>query len=370
MPKNNFVIKYRAFLSYGHADTKWAKWLHGRLECFRFDTDLIRTVTPRAPVPRTLRPIFGDREDFSGGHSLTEATVAALDASAALIVLCSTISATRPAVNEEVRLFRSRHPDRPVIPVIIEGHFPVNFPPALRFELAADGSLSDRSLTILGPDLRKSGDGKGLGLAKVVAGLTGLSSDDVYRRAERARLQQGRVRAAVAAVIAALTIIGGWFFWQSRQQHQTLAEVAALLDKHGAAQASVPGVREGLTQAITAIVEGSATDRRYTEALELLRAGKARADKDGKGAAAAYRNLASIAGVSDPKREAMFWNGAFQLDAGQAEAWFGQLAQNHLGEAGWQRDLSLSYDRVGDVQTKPGYLAEALKFYRDGLVIR
>ncbi len=49
------------------------------------------------------------------------ATIAALDAWAALIVVCSPIAATRPAVNEEVRLFRSRHPGRPVIPVIIEG---------------------------------------------------------------------------------------------------------------------------------------------------------------------------------------------------------------------------------------------------------
>ena len=87
-------------------------------------------------MPKTLRPIFRDREDFSGGHTLTEATVAALDASAALIVLCSTVSAGRPAVNEEVRLFRARHPDRPVIPVIIEGTYPDNFPPALRYELA------------------------------------------------------------------------------------------------------------------------------------------------------------------------------------------------------------------------------------------
>ena len=114
-------FKYRAFLSYSHRDTGWAKWLHARLESFRIDKDLIGRETPVGPVPKTLRPIFRDREDFSGGHTLTDATVAALDASAALIVLCSTVSAGRPAVNEEVRLFRSRHPERPVIPVIIEG---------------------------------------------------------------------------------------------------------------------------------------------------------------------------------------------------------------------------------------------------------
>src|SRR5215510_6693385 len=122
------ALKYRAFISYSHADASWAKWLHGRLESFRFDKDLIGRETSLGTVPKTLRPIFRDREDFSGGHSLTDATVAALDASAALIVLCSTVAATRPAVNEEVRLFRARHPERPVIPVIVEGDWPDNAP--------------------------------------------------------------------------------------------------------------------------------------------------------------------------------------------------------------------------------------------------
>jgi len=93
-------FKYLAFLSYSHRDTAWAKWLHGRLEGFRIDKDLIGRQTPVGPVPKTLRSILRDREDFSGGHTLTEATVTALDAAAALIVLCSTESASRPAVNE------------------------------------------------------------------------------------------------------------------------------------------------------------------------------------------------------------------------------------------------------------------------------
>src|SRR5215472_6259488 len=142
-------FKYRAFLSYSHADTGWAKRLHAQLESFRLDKDLVGRETPLGPVPKTLRPIFRDREDFSGGHTLTDATVAALDASAALVVICSPVAAMRPAVNEEVRLFRSRHPDRPVIPVIIEGTAPDNFPPALRFALAGDGSVTDRELTVL-----------------------------------------------------------------------------------------------------------------------------------------------------------------------------------------------------------------------------
>ena len=46
-----------------------------------------------------------------------------------------------------------------------------------------------------------------------------------------------------------------------------------------------------------------------------------------------------------------------------------RLAQSDPGNAGWQRDLSVSYERVGDVQVAQGDLAGALKSYRDSLAI-
>jgi hypothetical protein len=67
-------FRYRAFISYKHADTKWANWLHGRLEGFRIDSDLIGRETPMGLIPKTLRPIFRDRDDFTAGHSLSEQT--------------------------------------------------------------------------------------------------------------------------------------------------------------------------------------------------------------------------------------------------------------------------------------------------------
>ena len=128
-------IKYRAFLSYAHADKRWAWWLHDRPEAFAIAKELRGRETRPGPVPASLKPIVLDRGNFAGGSTLTEATVAALDASAALIVVCSPVAAGRPAVGEEVRLFRFRHPDRPVIPVIVDGTHPDYFPPALRFAL-------------------------------------------------------------------------------------------------------------------------------------------------------------------------------------------------------------------------------------------
>src|SRR5271163_3781178 len=46
-----------------------------------------------------------------------------------------------------------------------------------------------------------------------------------------------------------------------------------------------------------------------------------------------------------------------------------RLAKSDPGNAGWQRDLSVSYDRVGDVLVAQGTLPEALKSFRDGLAI-
>ncbi len=215
-------FKYLAFLSYAHADVARGKQLHGQLEAIRIDKDLAGRETPRGPVPKSLRPIFRDREDFTGGHTLTEATIAALDASAALIVLCSPVAATRTAVNEEVRLFRSRHPDRPVIPVIIDGTWPENFPPALRFEIEPDGSISERPVTILGPDLRETADGRSLGLAKIVAGLIGVGTDEIVRRAERDR--QRRLRNWIAGLSTVIVVLAGLTVWAESNRREAVAQ--------------------------------------------------------------------------------------------------------------------------------------------------
>jgi tetratricopeptide (TPR) repeat protein len=47
-----------------------------------------------------------------------------------------------------------------------------------------------------------------------------------------------------------------------------------------------------------------------------------------------------------------------------------RLANSDPGNAGWQRDLSVVYDKVGDVQMAQGDLKAALKSHSDGLAIR
>jgi formylglycine-generating enzyme required for sulfatase activity len=204
-------LKYRAFISYSHADTGWAKWLQRGLEGFKIDKDLAGRETPRGAIPASLRPIFRDREDFTAGEALPEQTLAALDASAALIVVCSPDSARSNYVNEETRLFKSRHQDRPVIPLIVGGK-PGDperecFPSALKFKLDGKGRVTKRKAELLAADAREDGDGKNLALAKVVAGMIGLSSDEIFRRAERERRAAARRRRRVQALIGALGVL-------------------------------------------------------------------------------------------------------------------------------------------------------------------
>jgi formylglycine-generating enzyme required for sulfatase activity len=213
------TLRYRAFLSYSHADTGVAKRVHGRLEGFRIDKDLVGRETPSGQIPETLRPIFRDRLEFDAGSSLADETIAALDGAAALIVLASPHAARSKFVNEELRQFKLRHPDRPLIPLIVDGVSgdPEKecFPPALRFAITEHGAITDTPVDVLAADLREKGDGIELALAKVVARLIGLAPDDVYRRAERERRSQRRRARRVQALIYVLLVgvIGGLVGW-------------------------------------------------------------------------------------------------------------------------------------------------------------
>jgi tetratricopeptide (TPR) repeat protein len=402
------AIRYRAFMSYSHRDAAWARWLHKALESYGVDKDLVGRESPVGAVPKTLRPIFRDREDFSGGHTLTAATVAALDASAALLVLCSTVSATRPAVNEEVRLFRSRHPDRPVIPVILGGTPPDNFPPALRYELAVDGRITDRAVTILGPDLRDSGDGKSLGLAKVIAGLIGIGADEVFRRAERARKRRNQFWAAVAGVFLALALAASAsavYAWHQLKTNEaflnaTLKRATEIVDE-AVAQAEKYNVPRTATLALLGKAEGMFADMaqygtptpelRYRKAWMLIQFARnyqilGDTAKQLAHAKEAHRLLAALSAQKPDDISYHFALSAAFNDVGdvllaqgkldEALKSYGdslairkRLADSDSSNTLWQRELSVSYDRLGDILVRQGKLDEALRNYRDSLAI-
>jgi hypothetical protein len=65
---------------------------------------------------------------------------------------------------------------------------------------------------LLAADAQEEGDGKALALAKVVAGLIGVSSDEIFRRADRERraaLQRRRRVQGLFALLVLLLALGG-----------------------------------------------------------------------------------------------------------------------------------------------------------------
>ena len=209
------AFKYKAFISYSHKDQKWASWLHRRLENYKFPDKTIGKITDAGPVPKSLKPIFRDREELTAGSSLGDVIESALDASENLIVICSPNAVASHWVNQEILYFKRRHGSARIFTVIIDGEpFASDLPDgegqeclprALRFELGDDGELSDRPAEPLAADLRSEGDGRRFGTLKLISGMVGLGLDDLVQRdLQRARRRVIGITSLASAVVLAM----------------------------------------------------------------------------------------------------------------------------------------------------------------------
>jgi len=405
-------FKYRAFLSYSHRDKAWGKWLHAALEAYRVDKDLVGRDTPAGPVPKTLRPIFRDREDFSAGHSLTEQTIAALEASNFLIVICSPSATQSKYVNEEVRRFKMSARAERVIPVIVSGEpgDPARecFPRALQYKVGADGQITGEREEPIAADARAQGDGKEIAKQKVIAGLLSLGLDEIVRRAERARHRRNRFWAALAGVFLLLAVAASGsaaYAWQQLKTNEaflnaTLKRATEIIDE-AVAQAEKYNVPRAATLSLLVKAEGLFDDMaqfgrptpelRYRKALMLIQFARnyeilGDTDKRFARAKEAYRLLA---GLAAEKPDDITYQGDLSTaytevgdvlkargnlsEALQAYrdgfAITDRLVKLDLGNGKWQFNLSISYGRIGDVLVAQGNLTAALQSYRDGLAI-
>ena len=227
--------QYWAFISYSSLDKKYGSWLHKKLENYPIPEEFRNTeLFDGAVLGRNLRPIFRDRDELSGSSELGPAIAKALRSSRFLIVLCSRNSASSEWVNKEIEDFKAlkKGNDKRILALIIDGEPNASsnincsdndecFPPALRYPLEP-----------LAGDLRKEGDGKERGFLKVLAGITELDFDRLYRRHERAQ-QKKRVFIASLAVlfIAILTSLSIFAFNQ-----KTLAEQQTKLSEEHSAK--------------------------------------------------------------------------------------------------------------------------------------
>jgi tetratricopeptide (TPR) repeat protein len=186
--------RYRAFLSYSHKDAPIARWIHRRLETYRMPRRLVRG-QGLSSDSAGLKPIFRDREELSAGHDLSQKVRAALAASQSLVVICSPAAAGSAWVTKEIDTFRELHPDRPVLAALVSGEPRISFPEAL----FAGGAEP------LAADLRPEGDGRRLGLLKLVAGLSGVGLDALVQRDAQRRIR--RVTAVTAGALTAMLVM-------------------------------------------------------------------------------------------------------------------------------------------------------------------
>jgi tetratricopeptide (TPR) repeat protein len=192
--------RYYAFLSYSHKDKEVADWLHRELERFRVPHSLAGKLTVNGVVPRRLSPVFRDEQDLSAGGDLAEEIKAALAASQFLIVLCSPTAAKSRWTNQEIESFKRTRPEGCVLAAVVAGEpFASDiagraeeecFPPALRFKYDRRGHQTAKHAEPLAADFRDGAGGKRLAFLKLVAGMLGVSLDELVRRDQTRRHRQ------------------------------------------------------------------------------------------------------------------------------------------------------------------------------------
>ncbi len=208
------AYKYRAFISYSHADERQAARLHRALETFRLPSALAGREARFGPAPRRLTPIFRDRNELPAAGSLNAEIQAALKDSLFLIVVCSPNAAASRWVNEEVRTFKRLHGGgERVLAVIIGGEPGASaiagreaeecFPKALRFALDGMGEITDQPAEPIAADARKDRDGWRQAQLKLVAGLAGVGLDDVVQREAQRRVRNLTWVASASVALAA-----------------------------------------------------------------------------------------------------------------------------------------------------------------------
>ncbi len=201
--------RYRVFISYSHADTRWANWLLRRLEGYRVPG---RFQGRRAPIGRVgarIAPVFRDRDELPTTSDLGETIRAALRQSETLVVICSPAAAESRWVREEIVSFKRLHGERRVFAFIVagepkhEGAADDCFPLALRRQMGRDGELGEVPAEVVAADAREQGDGPKLALVRLVAGLLGVGFDDLRQR----ELQRRNRRLTIIAVASAAGMV-------------------------------------------------------------------------------------------------------------------------------------------------------------------
>ena len=207
--------RYFAFISYSHADRRWADWLHRALETWRVPGRLVGQVTAAGAIPRRLYPIFRDREELASATDLGRTVDEALARSANLVVICSPRAAASRWVDAEVRAFQRLGRRERIFCLIVDGEPNAAdsvigaerecLVPSLRCSIDAQGRLGGERIEPVAADARPDRDGKANAKLKLVAGLLGIDYDALKQRELHRRNRRLALITAAALLLTTLT---------------------------------------------------------------------------------------------------------------------------------------------------------------------
>jgi tetratricopeptide (TPR) repeat protein len=342
--------RYWAFISYSSKDRAWARWLHRAIETYGIPAQLISHETPTGePAPKRFQPLFLDRAELPATADLGREIENALRASRYLIVVCSPAAAQSKWVNREIEKFDELGREDRVLALIVDGEpnsgdERESFPEALR------------QMEPIAADARRQGDGKTNAKLKLLAGMLGVSFDALKQRDGQRQIR--RLQMTVAVALALVLAFAG-LAWYANQQREKA--VAARLQAESVLEFLLYDLRDALEP---------------VGRLDIIEKVEQRVEEY-------YREL----GV-DPNQPRTLHNrlsaalraGDFARDRGDLEnalteyraslAIAERLVAADATNATWQRDLSVSHEKVGDVLEAQGDLAGALTEYRASLAIR
>jgi tetratricopeptide (TPR) repeat protein len=229
-------LHYKAFISYKHDDESWARKIHRYLETYSIPRRLVGKKAQHGTIPKTLGPIFRDRDEMPSASDLSKVVADALEASEYLIVICSPSAAVSHWVNEEVLTFKRLGGADRILCIIIDGEPGASdipgresdecLCPALRFHVDGRGELSDERAEPMAADARAGGDGYKLARLKLVAGLIGVGLDDLRQREVQRRVRRMSLITAASFAGMIMTLMLAWVANTARDDAERRREQA------------------------------------------------------------------------------------------------------------------------------------------------
>lgn len=223
--------KYWGFISYSHADEKWADWLHKSLETYAVPKQLVGKPTKYGPIPKRAFPIFRDRDELPSSADLGDKLTAALTGSRYLIVICSPRAVGSQWVNEEIKTFKSLGRESQVLCLIVDGepYASLNpqlgleecFPEPVRYQVDENRQLTDIRTEPIAADARKGKDGKPNARLKLLSGMFNVNFSDLKQRDhERAQRRLKQILAGVMVLFVVFLALGVNLFIQKKKADQ------------------------------------------------------------------------------------------------------------------------------------------------------